>query len=413
MNTELFDQIAETPGRLDKEALLAKASEDDKRWIRWALDPAITFRVIVDVAAQVERWQDPGERHPTPPDIWWDRLDGLLKQLSIRNITGNAALSCVDMILMDAPTAMSVLWACRVINKDLRCNFGVSTVNKVFPGLIEAFKCALAEPYDVDKHRLEGRWMAQAKLDGLRMVVVDGVAYTRTGKVLESVGHILDELPLKDELVFDGEVMGTGSFDEASGKTRKKGNGPDLSLVYHIFDVIDVNQWKMKETDSLEARLEDLREYFYRYNVGGKYSKIVKWTELPSNPKFEDITKLRDSMIAEGYEGVMLKNLDAPYNFKRSKDLLKYKFMKDADGVVVDSLEGRGKQKGKLGSLVVDFGGVQTKVGSGFSDAQRAELWATRETLPGRWVECLYQDMTADGCLRFPIFNRWRPDKED
>ena len=67
--------------------------------------------------------------------------------------------------------------------------------------------CSLAKPYDPEKHEIRGAWTVEPKLDGLRMVVVNGQAYTRNGRTIDSVGHILAELePFKDEYVFDGEV---------------------------------------------------------------------------------------------------------------------------------------------------------------------------------------------------------------
>lgn len=407
MNTDLMNEIANTPGRLDKESLLAKV--DDPRWLKWALDPAITFRVTVDEDEMYEAWVH-ADDDITIVEGWWTGFEELLVDFSTRNLTGNAALNSMKETLMCAPEGADVIWACRVINKDLRCNFGVSTVTKVFPGLIEPFACMLAHPYDADKHRLEGSWIAQRKLDGLRMVVVDGVAYTRTGKVLESVGHILAELEPYKDFVFDGEVMGEGGFDAASGKTRKKGAGPDTSLVYHVFDAVPLEQWHAKDTALLKERLDLLTGIFFDENF--KHSQMVPWERLPPNPTFEHITSLRDSMISAGYEGVMLKAMNAPYCFKRSSDLLKFKFMLDQDVKITRYEPGKGKHKGKLGAFVVDYNGVESKVGSGYSDAQREEFWAKRDSMVGKTIEVAYQNLSDSGCLRFPIFVKTRPDKD-
>lgn len=408
MNTELMDEIARTPGRLDKEALLAKV--EDPRWIRWALDPAITFRVTVDEEEQLTANSAYAGTTPVHDGFWKD-FEALLEALSSRAMTGNAAELAINDLLQLAPTLDACKWACRVINKDLRCNFGVSTVTKVFPGLIEPFACMLAHPYDPSKHALEGAYIAQRKLDGLRMVVVDGVAYTRTGKVLESVGHILAELEPYKDFVFDGEVMGEGGFDTASGKTRKKGSGPDTSLVYHVFDVIPLDQWNSKKTDSMDSRLGLLAGIFFHQEF--ERVKYVPWTELPPNPTFEHITSLRDSMISEGYEGCMLKNLSAPYCFKRSNDLLKFKFMNDVDCIITGYEPGKGKHKGKLGAFTVDYNGVASKVGSGYSDAQREDFWSKRDSMIGTTIEVAYQNLSDSGCLRFPVFVRQRKDKDD
>ncbi len=409
MNTELMNKVAAEPGRLAKEALLA--GETDTRFLKWALDPAITFGITCDEDAHSNSWVIyDGSRSAS--DEFWNEVDDVCKALATRAETGHAALSLVSCLLDAAPDEDSCRWAARVLNKDLRAGVHKSTLQKVFPGLVEAFSCALATPYDADKHSLEGRWCAQVKLDGIRMIVVDGVAYSRTGKVLESVGHVLAELQDLDGYVFDGELMGNGSFDEGSGRARKKGNGPDLGLTYHVFDCIKLEEWNRRETDTLAHRIDVLAAKCVTNLFNAKHVKMVPYVMLPPNPTLSDITKHRDTMISDGYEGVMLKNLAEPYRFKRSNALLKFKFMKDADGTVVDVQEGKGKLRCSLGAMMVNFDGVITKVGSGFKEEQRKTLWENREGLIGKWVEVFYQDISGDGCLRFPVFHRFRPDKD-
>ena len=73
--------------------------------------------------------------------------------------------------------------------------------------------------------------------------------------------------------------------------------------------------------------------------------------------------------------------------------------------------EGTGKHAGKLGSVIVDFEGVEVQVGSGFSDALRDQIWEDPENFIGRVIEVRYQEETPDGSLRFPTFVCFRNDK--
>ena len=103
-------------------------------------------------------------------------------------------MDSIREVMKMAPDDEHVVWACRILNKDLRSGFSLATLNKAHPGSIEPFACSLAKPYDPEKHEIRGAWCVQPKLDGLRMVVVNGVAYTRNGWTIDTAGHILDEL---------------------------------------------------------------------------------------------------------------------------------------------------------------------------------------------------------------------------
>lgn len=421
MSQLLFEQLELASGRLEKEALLATADETTKRMLVWALDPMITFGVTVDEKDMLSAWAKSASAGIITRDEFWDvKFEKLCENLSTRKITGNMALAELSDTLLLAPAAIDLKWAWRILNKNLRCGVQLSTVKKVFPGLIEPFACALAKPYEPEKHELEGAWCVEPKLDGLRMVVVGGVAYTRNGRVIESVGHVLAELsPWTGKLanyVFDGEIMGSTEFDEDSGKIRKKGEGPNFDLKYNIFDIIKGDEWAKKKTESTLDRKQRLSNLFNPEMIAEaasfKYVRKVPWKTL-TNPTAEKLFEMRDKFIADGYEGVMLKDLSAPYVFKRSDSLLKLKDFVDADGEIVGSYEGKGRHAGRLGGLVVSFDGIETKVGSGFSDEQRTDLWNRRHDIIGSCVEVQYQNKTTEGSLRFPVFVKFRPDKDE
>jgi hypothetical protein len=169
MDTKLLERIEATPGRNDKEALLATVDESTKRFIRWVVDQYLTFGVTVS-----EETSD--VRMPLVDPPWWDEFDNLLTKLSKRELTGNDATHTVNCLFSCAPSVTDQMWARRILNKDLRVGVHVKSVVKVLPGLVEPFACALAHPYDPGKHSLDGGWAIEPKLDGLRCLVIDGKA---------------------------------------------------------------------------------------------------------------------------------------------------------------------------------------------------------------------------------------------
>lgn len=408
MNLEILNQIENTSSMLGKERLLKAIGHDTAKMLRWALDPMVTFGVTINqeecLLARKTFTSMMSE------DDFWAAIDRICELLSTRNMTGNKAINEAHLLITLAPTELDLTWACRILNKDLRSGFSLATFNKAHPGIIEPFTCMLAKEYDPKKHKLQGSWCVESKLDGLRMIVLNGVAYTRNGKIIDTVGHILKELePYGDEFVFDGEVMGVTEFNEDSGKVRKKGGGPDFSLTYNVFDCVRRSEWLSKNTRSLQERKSDLLGTLGLTNHG--HVHIVDHIFLDDiTPK--TLFEIRDRFIKKGFEGIMLKNLSSPYIFKRTDALLKLKMMKTADGRITGFFEGKGKNKGQLGGFLVDFDGVETRVGGGFTDLQREEVWASRESLVGKYIEVQFQDKSPAGVLRFPVFLKFRADKE-
>jgi DNA ligase-1 len=141
-----------------------------------------------------------------------------------------------------------------------------------------------------------------------------------------------------------------------------------------------------------------------------KYLRVVK--RFSTRASYDDIKKLHDEFVVEGYEGAMVKDLDAPYKFGRGPEVMKLKAFHDVDLKVERLLEGTGKHVGKLGSVVVDYNGVEVQVGSGFSDDLREAIWNDPTGYLGRTIEVRYQEETPDGSLRFPTFVCFRNDRD-
>jgi DNA ligase-1 len=107
---------------------------------------------------------------------------------------------------------------------------------------------------------------------------------------------------------------------------------------------------------------------------------------------------------ALGGEGLMVRKADAPYSSGRSGTILKVKSFFDMEAVVVAHIEGKGRNKGRLGSLLVELpGNIRFKIGTGFTDAQRQNPPAV-----GSVITFKYYGFLESGIPRFASFLRVR-----
>jgi len=208
---------------------------------------------------------------------------------------------------------------------------------------------------------------------------------------------------------YDGELMGDDFVSIMRQAYRK--DAVDVSSTYlALFDYLPIKEWdEMKPKMSCETRYEKLLDKLTDNNVNLEIVQPVERFSIETD--YDEIKSMHDDFVAEGFEGAMIKYLDAPYKFGRGYEIMKLKAFHDVD-LTIDSLEeGTGKHLGKLGSIVVTFKGVEVRVGSGFSDELREKIWYKPDDFIGRIVEVRYQEVTPDGSLRFPTFVCFRNDR--
>jgi DNA ligase-1 len=141
--------------------------------------------------------------------------------------------------------------------------------------------------------------------------------------------------------------------------------------------------------------------------------------DLDTGEGKDQLNRYAKDQVNAGFEGIMIKDVDAPYECKRNTFWMKWKPTITVDLTVVGIEEGTGRNKGRLGALVcqgVDDGKeISVNVGSGFSDGDRDDYWTNSDSIIGRTAEVLCDVITQnqDGTysLRFPRFVRFRDDK--
>lgn len=253
-------------------------------------------------------------------------------------------------------------------------------------------------------------WWAQPKLDGYRLLLhvadtEDGQNATAFTRRMNDVTESLPELEEIDwpqgEYIFDAEVIASdGTYNSTSERVGRSAENVEREQEMH-FGLFDV----------LVANGDHIHDEPY-----GERHQILKSGVFDDDRVFvleaKDATRQEAQEMGRDYEGVIWKDPDAPYEFdKRSSNWVKEKNeAEEIDVVVSDFHEGEGRLNDSLGKLSVESadGTPLGAVGTGFTDAQRQEIWENRDEWEGKTIE-LTAEAFQDG-LRFPRFERDRSD---
>lgn len=236
------------------------------------------------------------------------------------------------------------------------------------------------------------RYLVSEKLDGVRARWDGKRLITRGGHIISAPHWFTQHFP---EQVLDGELwIARGRFDEISGIIRRQKNTGE-SWKFVTFNVFDLPQ----STQPFLQRYHVLKELLD--NVPSTYITLIEHRELQN---ITQLTHWLDSVVALQGEGLMLHHKEAYYEHKRSKNLLKFKKVYDAEARVIGHIEGKGKYKGMLGAMLMETTkGIQFKLGSGMSDELR------RNPPPiGTLVTYQYFGVTKNGKPRFASYLRIR-----
>ncbi len=265
--------------------------------------------------------------------------------------------------------------------------------------------------------------LVSTKLDGIRCLIVDGKAVTRSLKPIPN-DHIRNWLEANCPDGLDGELMlqdPTRPFREVTSAVMRKSGEPDF--MFAVFDVIREGLGFRERYELLQSAVTSL---------GSPKVQLVEHTLV------RDEGELKASLTAfleQGYEGLMVRSLDGPYKYGRSGVregyLLKVKLFTDEEAVVIGFTEkmhngnvatkdnlGRTERSshkenkvpmGTLGALVCRFpDGTEFSVGTGFNDKTRKSLWESKEDLIGQLAKVKHQPdpggRQSGQAPRFPVW---------
>jgi len=259
--------------------------------------------------------------------------------------------------------------------------------------------------------------LVQPKLDGFRCVYVDGQLLSRTGKPMGNsslAGHFNTKNFPKDKII-DGELYMHGlPFPKLSSILRKDKADIPEGLRFNAYDTMSLEEWNKRQCKGIYSdRIRWVRELIN--DKIANYKKVIDTpTDLCNTPS--EVMSLYNKYLAKGYEGVMLKDPNGLYKWKRvtmnSGEMLKLKPFKSIDLPIKEIYDGEKSFTGMAGGVVCTYNDHTIRIGSGFNVATRKAMAKSPNEFIGKTIEIQYFEETEEGALRFPTFERFRPDKD-
>jgi len=361
----------------------------------------------------------------------WPKFWAMLEALRTRSMTGHIAR---DAIAEMSQQFDSVEWnqLCRrVLIKDLRCGITERTLNKILgktEWAIPVFQCQLATDSNKNVSKMKGEKRLEVKLDGVRVLALVTKTsvrlFSRNGKPFDNFPHIVEAITsvmnmnkIKMSFVLDGEIVGA-SFQALMKQAQRKTNIDSADMIYNVFDYIPLDDfergyWNAQQHKRLEL-LEMMRASFDNTNCVKIMDGIN--VDLDTCEGHNQLKRYANDAVVAGFEGIMIKDVDAPYECKRSSFWMKWKPVISVDLNIIGLEEGTGRNEGRLGAIVCegvdDNKTIKVNVGGGLTDENRDEYWLNKDSLIGHVVEVAADAVTQnqDGTysLRFPRFVRFR-----
>lgn len=344
-------------------------------------------------------------------------------------------------------------WYTRVLKRNLDIGITQKGINKAWPKFIPVYDVLLAESIkditltDANTiQRLPPVFVLQYKIDGYRINLHkcdngDVVIKTRSGLPVNGYKKLEEEARdiLPAGRVYDGEMVSPELFNwiesnmladnteaiadrslfrEAVRKCFSKETSKDG--IFNIFDSISMSEWDTQiGRDTYGERLSYLDGAVTPVLENASQMTVVPTSRVfyRDNPDdLAEVVRIFHKFLSWGWEGVMIKSVESPYEWKRSKQIYKMKLMDTADLTVLGVAEGTGAGVGMVGKLVCDYKGTTLNIGTGkMTAADKLSYFKDPNKIVGKTIEVAYQaeSMGKNGepVLDFARYIKIRKDK--
>jgi len=244
--------------------------------------------------------------------------------------------------------------------------------------------------------------IVQPKLDGNRCLIKvsngEAVMHTRSGDIMPvQLDHILSDVlktPVtKQEFILDGELYSDKfSFNKLNGLIKRiTPSDEDIeerkNIKYHLYDVMSDEGYEK-------------RNAFIQRFASKNIIVIPSYTIVATDDIIKDYLEV---FLALGHEGLMIRQLGVPYEYKRTWQLCKVKVFEDEEFKLVGFEEDR--RGGFVGAFTMQIGDSTFNAGaSGQSEEERAYIWTHQDEFIGKMATVCFFGRSEYGVPRFPKF---------
>lgn len=296
------------------------------------------------------------------------------------------------------PEEQAVLEAVSKVNKQMDKRYRETEEELALLGEAEeALLPMLAHDYTKVGHRMAYPCHVSPKLDGVRCLAIitpGSVEFrTRGGKAYDVPAHLFNELQSVletsglDKLILDGELYIHGVSLQNIVSCVKKENEMTKDLEFWIFDVPSEKAWRERYVD------------LSNIGVDLELTSPLKIVNNINCESEEHARQMLSYFMERGFEGIMLRNPDGPYQFNyRSPYLMKWKEFQDIEAKVI----GIRRDKNDEGVLKCRLqSGVEFECKMVGSHEYRH--FDSMMTLVGAWITVKFQQYTDGGAPQFPV----------
>lgn len=289
--------------------------------------------------------------------------------------------------------------------------------------MIKIQKPLLAGNFDPAKAKFP--YLVTPKIDGIRFLMVNGVAVSRAFKPIRNK-HIQTLLSQYLPDGIDGELTSGDTFQSSTSAVMTIEGEPNFKC--WIFDYVNSKSDEILPFYLRILNIPQLQAPFdYEVLNGNKVNSL------------EEVEQYETICLQEGYEGVMLRDPNGTYKFGRTTAndniLLKVKRFCDDEAELIAIEEKMSNQNeiqydafgnikrssavdGMIGAntagtlIVRNKEGQVFGIGSGLDDKTRQEIWNSQDKYLGKLVKYKYFPQGVKELPRHPVFLGFR-DNDD
>lgn len=265
-------------------------------------------------------------------------------------------------------------------------NKGLNSLNLIRPMLAKKIR----DVKDIDFNNS----LLQFKYNGHRCLItnIDGeyIAYSRNGKVITSIKHIVENLVIPEGHTVDGELYCHGVKLQTIGSWVKRDQEDTKKLSYIMYDTMLNVPYRLRQ------------EAMYSYGRATDKISIAPTQDFSSDTP---ITEKLDLAISKGYEGLMLRQNKFGYDCgTRSKSLIKIKKHLDEEFLVIDIHQ----SKDDWAILECLVGSTAFRVSAPGTIDNKRNILYNRSQYIGKYINVEFFEWTADGKPFHPVATYWR-----